>query len=80
VFEDYCRRCNKPWELTLDDICANCRVLLKEDITYWRSMKIIMDSYDHPTLTEAMDMHYGMEEAREKHLSKCLLYANDDVL
>lgn len=25
VFEDYCRKCAKTWELTLDDICANCK-------------------------------------------------------
>ena len=74
VFEDYCRKCNKSWELNLDDICPNCKALLKEDLTYWRSMQIILDNYDHPTLEDGLRMHYNVEKARESHLEKELLY------
>lgn len=43
IFEDYCYTCNKPSQLTIDDLCESCRKLMGEDIVYWKTMKIILD-------------------------------------
>jgi len=65
VLEDYCKQCSKVWQLSLESLCSNCKNLLKEEITYWRSMHIVLENYDHPTLADGLKMHPQMEMARK---------------
>ena len=28
LFEDYCKSCNKPWQMEVEDFCENCKNVL----------------------------------------------------
>ena len=74
IFEDFCRKCNKAWEVELDDICADCKGVLKDTLTQWKTIKFVLDSYDYPCMEEGLKMHPGMEEALLNYKDKPMLY------
>ena len=28
IFEDYCKSCNKPWQMEVEDFCEKCKNVL----------------------------------------------------
>lgn len=38
VFEDFCKLCNKPSEMNVDDLCEDCKKILDREINKWKSI------------------------------------------
>ena len=63
VFEDYCKHCIKPSEMQLEDFCTECRELLKDEILYWRSIKLVASGRSEVgSLEDGIRLHYQTEQ------------------
>jgi len=67
-FEDFCSKCSKLSTYALDEICADCREVLGEEIPNWKTIEHILSNYKRPTKEESETMHHGYKERKEEVL------------